>query len=257
MDSTIESAQCPVRPLKINRIIVSPPFGTYLNFKQITPVIGTFTYQRRPGLYRQALKTFRLYEGGYINKIGLRNKGLPNLVPNAKAARSILSIASLNTGEWALLAQTLDQLKAQYGYRPLALELNLSCPNVNEKLMITPEELRRFSAFDVILKLPPTDKCLDYIAMATANGVNHFHLCNTLPTPKGGVSGRLLKAVSLSYVKEAKAHFGDKISVVGGGGIYTIDDAKAYLDAGADYLSLASVAFNPRQFYNILRYLEQ
>lgn len=43
----------------LKRIIISPPFGKYLKFKETSNVYGSFTVNRRWGLIKQAIKTIR------------------------------------------------------------------------------------------------------------------------------------------------------------------------------------------------------
>jgi len=59
-------------------IFISPPFGNYLYFSNTIPIKGSFTLEPRSGLFTQILKTLRYsYENrAWINKIGLRNRGL-------------------------------------------------------------------------------------------------------------------------------------------------------------------------------------
>ena len=61
-------------------IFISPPFGNYINLPKTKSIIGSYTLKPRGGLFFQILKTLRLTEinGEYhwVNKIGLRNKGI-------------------------------------------------------------------------------------------------------------------------------------------------------------------------------------
>lgn len=239
----------------MNNIIISPPFGRYLSIAGTTPVLGTFTYQRRYGLIQQTIKTFRPYQGGYINQIGLRNPGLEYFVPKAKHQQAILSITALSYDEWQPLAMRLATLKTKYGYQPLALEINLGCPNIAQKPVIDVAALSLFNDYSVIVKLPPTDHCLSLIDIGLKASIRWFHLCNTLPSKHGGISGPLLKPVSLHYIEQAKQYYGHHLNLIGGGGIYTVEDAKLYLTAGCKKISLATAALNLIQFSKIVRYM--
>ena len=72
-------------------LFISPPFGNYLNFTNnpnILPIKGSFTLHSRPynssyftylgSLCGQFIRTFRynFQHGGWVNKIGLRNRGI-------------------------------------------------------------------------------------------------------------------------------------------------------------------------------------
>jgi len=57
---------------------ISPPFGSYIEIPNITSIKGSFTLYAREGLFRQILYTLRYVPKykGWVNKIGLRNKGI-------------------------------------------------------------------------------------------------------------------------------------------------------------------------------------
>ena len=59
-------------------LFISPPFGNYINLPFTKSIKGTFTLEERPGLFLQVFKTLRYSKNrnGWINKIGLRNKGI-------------------------------------------------------------------------------------------------------------------------------------------------------------------------------------
>ena len=59
-------------------LFISPPFGNYINLPNVIPIRGSFTLKKRPGKWMQILKTLRynFTLGGWVNKIGLRNKGI-------------------------------------------------------------------------------------------------------------------------------------------------------------------------------------
>ncbi len=115
----------------------------------------------------------------------------------------------------------------------------------NAAIVDFPAELASlFEGRNISIKMPPTvdhnQKIKEYLAV----GITTFHLCNTIPTDKGGISGYPLHEYSIPAIKKL-AKFGDSITIIGGGGVYTIEDAQKYLEAGADHLSLSSIMFNP------------
>jgi dihydroorotate dehydrogenase len=104
-------------------------------------------------------------------------------------------------------------------------------------------------------KLPPI-KTAEYVHACYAEGVPNFHLCNTIPTARGGVSGAALKPLSLAAVEEARAAYGQTIRIIGGGGVTSVQDAQDYLDAGADDVAVGSVLFNPLRWGLVPKLIE-
>ncbi len=225
----------------LKNIIISPPFGTYSSFKEASCVKGSFTVERRKGLIKQCIKTIRkIDKNAWRNKIGLRNPGLAN-AKAPKRTQDIISLAAMEVSDWQKFADTLKMPKFADCNN---IEINIGCPNAS--IADFPIELAHlFTDKNVSIKMPPTvDHCArirEYVAV----GYTTFHLCNTLPTDKGGVSGYPLQEYSLKAIRAAKAEFGDSISIIGGGGVYTLEDARKYLEAGADHLSMSSIMFNP------------
>ena len=80
---------------------------------------------------------------------------------------------------------------------------------------------------------------------------NSIHASNTLPTQKGGLSGKMIIPHTLKIINYIKnKHNG--VTVIAGGGVYSKQDAKKYLDAGADHISLGSVCFTPWKIRGII-----
>ena len=67
-------------------LFISPPFGNYISLPNIISITGSYTIEPRTGLFEQILKTFRYsFEyNGWVNKIGLRNKGIDYAINNHK-----------------------------------------------------------------------------------------------------------------------------------------------------------------------------
>ncbi len=234
----------------LKKIIISPPFGKYLKFKETSNVYGSFTVNRRCGLIKQAIKTIRKVEkNAWRNKIGLRNPGLANF-KTPKRSQDIISLAALEISDWHIFAETLKIPKFANHKN---IEINIGCPNaaiVDFSVELAP----LFEGRNISIKMPPTvdhnQKIKEYLAVGS---ISTFHLCNTIPTDKGGISGYPLHEYSLPAIRKAREEFGDSITIIGGGGIYTVEDAQNYLDAGADHLSLSSIMFNPMRGKKLVR----
>ncbi len=237
----------------LKTIIISPPFGKYIKPKQASSVYGSFTVERRTGLVMQIAKTLRkIDKNAWINKIGLRNPGLANINPPQRS-QDIISLAALEMKDWNSFSETLKLDKFKNNNN---IEINIGCPNAS--IVDFPTDLiHLFDGKNISVKMPPTVDINSKIAEFIAVGVTTFHLCNTIPSPKGGISGYPLQELSLSAVRSAKQQFGDDITIIGGGGIYTIDDAKKYIEAGADHLSLSTVLFNPVKARKLIKDIEE
>ncbi len=101
----------------------------------------------------------------------------------------------------------------------------------------------------VFVKLAPE---LEGVALASvldtcvAAGAAGIIATNTLATagrpefPEGGLSGRPLRDLALRRVAEIRRHIGDRVAVIGCGGVDDVPSAQAVLDAGADLIQLYS-----------------
>lgn len=217
------------------RFIISPPFGNYISKPWATSVLGSFTLHRRSGLIRQAFKTIRPIPDGWVNRMGLRNPGLENIWSWDET--KIYSVAAAgNQEQWPMLLEAIP--------KGMMVELNLSCPNLDYK-----EVMYDFSPYTekflLIAKLPPNGTTMDMLHRCYSMGIRFFHLCNTLPTDRGGESGKRLREYSIEAIKKARDAYGNDINIIGGGGIYTPDDLQRYKEAGATYFSLATIWFTP------------
>jgi dihydroorotate dehydrogenase len=232
----------------IEPLVISATFGNYVQPQGTTPTLGTYTALRRggrPAAAGRALLTVRYYRrlGAWVNRIGLRNPGIDSLTTGQPHGRPIgsciLSIHGFSDGEWRLLLERVATL------RPLAVELNISCPNVGE--LTWPPGLFRdavATGVPVIVKLPP----IRYGRLARDSyeqQVRWFHATNTLPVPNGGMSGAPLKPIALEVVRRLRERYGDEIGIIGGGGIRSPQDVDDYAKAGADRFAVGTYAMRP------------
>ena len=227
---------------------ISAPFGNFLQYATFASdaicVTGTFTLKPRPGRVKQILKTLRYVhtKSGWTwrNQLGLRNPGIFEGIENT-SHNSVMSIASLEPNDWKILYEIVPKNQS--------VELNISCPNVNAH----PNLIKSFSKDNrkwCIVKVPPTitEKQVDKIIKL---GYNTIHACNTLPTEKGGLSGKMIVPYTMNLIDYIK-NTHDGVTVIAGGGVYSKQDAQNYLNAGADHISLGSVCFTPWKIKGII-----
>jgi dihydroorotate dehydrogenase (NAD+) catalytic subunit len=198
-----------------------------------------------------------------INSIGLPNKGLEGFLADdlPELARLpvplIVSVMGKSHEEFTALVEGVSG-------RPevAALELNVSCPNVESGLIVGEqpsetrsllEALRPISVKPLIVKLTPN--VADPAAVAQAaeeGGADAVSLINTLKAAaidpatlrpwlgagSGGLSGPAVRPVALQQVRSVAEAV--RIPVVGMGGIATGGDALAFLAAGASLIAVGT-----------------
>ena len=194
-------------------LFISPPFGNYIYLPNTMSIKGSYTLEPRSGLIQQILKTFRYsfkYKG-WVNKIGLRNKGLEYGIKNYNPCRDIISIAILDKNEIPKIINILPE--------NTNIELNISCPNVNKCL-----EHTQLSSFInpkrqwCIIKLSPLAD-MKLVDKYYQQGFRQFHCSNTIPVEEGGLSGASIIPYTSYFLKSIKDTYTD-VEIIAGGGIY-------------------------------------
>jgi len=196
---------------------------------------------------------------GMLNAIGLANPGrerfisrvLPRLV---ELGRPIwVSVGGFTAREYA---ETCVQLG---GDDVAAIELNLSCPNVDEAPEGAAEIVsacRECSAKPLYAKLSPhawdIGETVRAVEAAGADGISlvntlrgvalDAHLRPTLARGAGGYSGPALKPVALAAVRAARD--ATQLPIVGMGGVQTGRDALELIACGATHVALGTVLFS-------------
>lgn len=249
------SEHATITPTAIKPLIISAPFGNYIQPAGTTATLGTFTALRRGGVLNRAwrvLLTVRYYPRmkAWVNKIGLRNPGIDWLVAKCQAGKvdvsdKLVSIHGFTAEDWYTLLEKTAPLK------PMAIELNMSCPNVGH--IAWPEDLFERAAatgVPIIVKVPPVNYDT-MIEQAYAAGLRMLHCCNTLPNPGGGMSGKPLMAVALQCIQDLKRKpYFDELTIIGGGGVYQPDDVDAYTDLGVKHIAVGTKVMNPRYLFS-------
>jgi len=240
--------------MTMERVIISAPFGNYLQWPGTTPTLGTYTLNRRRGRWWRVLRTVRFYHRpkAWINKLGLRNPGIEYLQKiiderDYYIKDKILSIHGFNLPEWQALCEAVKP------YPFAAIELNISCPNVPNLFSGNVGDYNSIFATaqatlphrTLIAKLPPVGY-EEVIPEALKCGINHFHCFNSLPTPGGGLSGKPLLTLYPKMISDIrKQYISEQIQITAGGGISCLEDAQRYFGSGADRVAVGSALFFP------------
>jgi len=218
------------------------------------------------------------FRGGMLNAVGLANPGLeavaahdlPWLAAHLRRARVIVNVAGAEVDDYVRVITRLSRMDAV-----TAFELNASCPNTAAgglEFGAAPGPLselvarcRAATARPIVVKLSPALPDLPALArVARDAGADAVTLVNTMPgalagrlgSPSGGVSGPALLPVGILATRRVVQQVG--LPVIGVGGIRTIADARAYLDAGATLVAVGTAALaDPRVPERIARALNR
>ncbi|MEX2612393.1 MAG: dihydroorotate dehydrogenase [Gaiellaceae bacterium] len=196
-----------------------------------------------------------------LNSIGLQNPGIDawcaESLPLLRAREIPLwvSVGGFAASDYAIVCERLDGL-----VEVDALELNLSCPNVEEAPETAAELVaasRAATTKPLYAKLSPTTGDVAETARAVADaGADGLSLVNTirglaldpqtlrpvLALGPGGASGPALRPLALACVY-ACARAVD-VPIVGMGGVATGRDALDLVAAGASMIALGTVLFS-------------
>jgi dihydroorotate dehydrogenase (NAD+) catalytic subunit len=216
---------------------------------------------------------------GMINSIGLPNKGLEGFLAQDLPELSQLPVPLIVS----VMGTSHEQFVTLVGgvggrAKVAALELNVSCPNVESGLIVgeQPEEtlalmraLRPLTDKPLIVKLTPNVSDPAAVAVAAEQGgADGVSLINTLKASaadpstlapwlgagSGGLSGPAIRALALEQVRQVAAAV--RIPVIGMGGIESGADALAFIAAGASAVAVGTASFrDPLAATRVLREL--
>ena len=217
---------------------------------------------------RQGNPPPRLWElpAGMINSIGLPNKGLDGYLAEDLPKLTALPVP-LVVNVMGFSRDEVAELVTAFADRPevFALELNVSCPNVETGLVMGAdpfevaallERVRPLTTKPLIVKLTPNATDVAAVAQAAeAAGANALSLINTvrgmaldprtgapwLGGGTGGVSGPAVRAVALAQVRSVREAV--SLPVIGMGGVQSGRDAFDLLRVGADLVAVGTESF--------------
>jgi dihydroorotate dehydrogenase (NAD+) catalytic subunit len=241
-------------------------------------VKGTTIEPREGNAYPRMAET----PSGMLNAVGLQNKGIDyfesNIYPEISRYNTniIVNVNGSTLDDYVSLSERINSLE-----RIVAIELNISCPNVKKGGMIFGTNLdsarevtravRAVYSKKLIVKLSPNvTSIVDFARVVEEEGADSISLINTLlgmavdikkmkpslSTITGGLSGPAIKPVALRMVWQvAKAV---KVPVIGMGGIMTASDAIEFILAGASAVQIGTVTFiDPAAPVKILEGIEK
>ena len=206
-------------------------------------------------------------QSGMLNSIGLQNAGaeyfIENDIPFLRQydTKIIVNICGHTLTQYCSVAEKLADCDIDL------LELNISCPNVEEGGLSFGTDphvvervvhtVRNYAKQPLIVKLSPEVSYITEITKATVSrGADAISLINTLRGMKidihkrkpvlankiGGYSGPGIMPVALRMVYEV-CHSVD-VPVIGMGGISTFEDALEFIMAGAEAVAVGTANFH-------------
>lgn len=256
--------------------VASGTFGTKDEYAAVVPfeklgAIITKTITVRP---RAGNPMPRIFEtsSGMLNAIGLQNKGLDDFIENKIPYFSkistplIVNIAGETLEDFSLLASKLNEHRRVIK----ALELNLSCPNVEaggvsfmkkrERILEILKTVKGKTKLPLFAKLSPElGDVVEIAGECLTAGADGLSLINTLKglavniekrKPQianitGGLSGPAIKPIALRYVYEVKKKY--RAPIIASGGMMTAEDALEFIIVGADLVAVGTANFvNPK-----------
>ena len=219
---------------------------------------------------------------GILNSVGIPSKGLEHFVEHyAPMLRKlnvpvIQSILGSNYDEYLIITEKLSELGFLAG-----IELNLSCPNLEEgglELGLDPEAIYRFvkavkniTDIPIIPKLTPnTADVVELAQSAEAGGADCIAMINTvramainiktrkpvLANITGGLSGPAIKPIALAQIY--RVYEAINIPIIGMGGASNYEDVIEFMLAGSSAVALGVINFiDPEAPVKILKDLEE
>lgn len=239
--------------------------------------VGTVTPRAQAGNPRPRM--FRLPEAqALINRMGFNNHGLDAFVANVRNSRfreqgGILGLNIGKNGDTPIERAADDYIAGMTAVYPHAdyIAVNISSPNTKnlralqgeDELAVLLQRLRDTRAelasqhgrqVPLVVKIAPDleTEQIDVIADVLCRmGVDGVIATNTtlardavthLPhgNEAGGLSGKPVHEKSLWVIERLRRQAGDALAIIGVGGIFSGEDARAKLQAGADAVQLYS-----------------
>ena len=260
--------------------VAAHEFTPYFKLSELGGIV-TKSLSIKPRLGNPTPRVIEVPGCGMLNSIGLQNPGIEYFVKEEipflmkENATFVINIVGETFDDYI---QAVDYIKNRSEF--IAIELNLSCPNVEGGLDFSQDpkkafglvsEIKKITKAPVWAKLSPNVTDLTQIAEACINaGADGLSLINTvlglainrwtkkpaLPRGTAGLSGPVLKPIALRMVWDTHKKF-PKVPIIGIGGIHTTDDAIEFLLCGASCIQIGTANFiNPKTSIEIINGLK-
>lgn len=213
-------------------------------------------------------------DAGMINSVGLQNPGVASWVANdfprlrATGARIVVSIWGFRVDDFAAAAAALGELGQLSTSGITAVEVNVSCPNLEDRrhmfghstdgtAAVVTAVRRALPNTPIWVKLSPNvTSVVDIAGAALDAGADALVLVNTvmglvidvesrraaLGNGGGGVSGPAIRPVAVRAVFDVRAAF-PHVPIVGVGGVARGEHAVELLMAGANAVEIGTASF--------------
>jgi dihydroorotate dehydrogenase (NAD+) catalytic subunit len=265
--------------------IAGREFESYFNLSDLGGIV-TKSLSINPRTGNSTPRVVEIPNCGILNSIGLQNPGIDYFIKEEltylkeKNATIILNVVGESMEDYLAV---IDKIKDKKEIT--AIELNLSCPNVDGGLDFSQDptktsqlvsEVKKLTSIPVWAKLSPNVTDITLIAKACIDsGVEGLTLINTviglaldkktlkpvLPRATGGYSGPAIKPIALRMVYQTHKKF-PNTPIIGIGGIHTTQDAIEFLACGASAIQIGTASFkNPKTSIEIIdglkKYMEE
>lgn len=261
--------------------VAAREFVPYFKLSELGGIV-TKSLSIKPRLGNPTPRVVEVPTCGMLNSIGLQNPGIEYFVKNdlpflvKENATFIVNIVGENLDDYI---QAVDFIKNKNEIT--AIELNLSCPNVeggldfsqdSKKAFTVVSEVKKITKIPIWAKLSPNVTDITEIGKTCIDaGVDGLSLINTLlgllvnkwtkkPTlPRGtaGYSGPAIKPIALRMVWETYKKF-PNTPIIGIGGIHTTDDAIEFMLCGASCIQIGTANFaNPKVSIEVIEGLKE
>ena len=211
--------------------------------------VGTVTLRPQPGNPKPRL--FRVPDQkGLINRMGFNNDGADAVAARLREWKRTVPLF-VNIGKNRDVP--LDGAPDAYAscHRKLApyadaVVINISSPNTpGLRDLQRPENLDAIlNALDrskpLLVKIAPDidDALLGEICDIATKRLDGLICTNTTATPNGGLSGRPLFEKSTDILRRVRTRVGATFPLIGVGGVFTADDVRAKIAAGANLVQI-------------------
>ena len=233
-----------------------------LSAPEVVATLDAFVTKTVTPLAREGNPPPRIAEvdGWMLNSIGLQNPGIEVFSTSVLSSLQDLgvplwvSVGGFSASDYMTCCERLDDFDAVQ-----VIELNLSCPNVDEASETVVELVqasRRATSKPLYAKLSPATPDIAELARSVADaGADGLSLVNTLRglaldhatlRPRlalgtGGASGSALRPIALACVYACANAV--ELPIVGIGGVMSGTDAIDFIAAGASAVALGTVLF--------------